>query len=471
MQSLRRTLAVRFSLTMFLALLLISLWAFLGTHFSLSRQLDESLTSAVQLEAAALAARLPIAFQSNSNDLDAFVRQINRFVTVRDSVGGVLLANAPFSHEIPVDLAGVARAQSGSRTFVTQPWGNRRIRSLYASVPEGSIPGASVVQVTASLEPLAEFERSIFFLMAATVVLGTVATIIGASWLAGSAVSPVATITAQAESVTPGTVGNRITAHADVAEFRGLVAVLNGMLERLDGALDQQRRMIADLGHDLRTPLTAMQGQIEVALRSERSSKEYRRILESCLEEVEHLHTISDGVVMLARIEAGELRPAPAPVDLLGLATDAVRRVKPRSEGRAISVEPSADDAMTIAADAKMLKLVLDHLLDNAIQHTPTDTRVVVALTTDAAGTHVSVDDNGPGIPEEVLPNLFERLYRTDAARTRAAGAGLGLTISAAIMEAHGGSIDATRSSLGGLRISLRFPQIASGPVYARETG
>ena len=197
MRSLRRTLAVRFSLTMFLALLLITLWAFLGTHFSLSRQLNQSLRSTLQLEAAALAARLPVGFQSNSTDLDAFIQQVNRFVTVWDSAGRVVLSNTRFT-DLPIDRPGFDRALAGERSIVTQQWGDRRVRSLYAPVPEGSMPRASVIQVSASLGPMADFERTFFLLMLATVILGTGATVVGASWLADSAVSPVAAITGQA---------------------------------------------------------------------------------------------------------------------------------------------------------------------------------------------------------------------------------------------------------------------------------
>jgi signal transduction histidine kinase len=458
MRSLRRTLAVRLSLTIFLALLLISLWAFLGTHYSLSRQLDESLESTLQLEAAMLAARIPIGVQPSSNDLDTYIRQVNRFVTVRDSSGIVRSANSPFALNVPVDRDNFAQALFGERKLTTQAWGTRRIRSLYAPAPSNSHDGAAVIQVAASLEPLVQVERRIFFLMLGTVLLGTAATIAGAGWLAGSAVAPIAAVTSQAEAITPGAVGNRITAHADVAEFKGLVGVLNRMLERLDGALQQQRRIIADLGHDLRTPLTAMHGEIEVALRSDRSSAEYRTVLESCLEEVEHLSSIGEALVLLARIETGELKPELAATDVSALAEDAASRVRSRAEGRDITVRGAPVDNAVAPADPKMISLVLDHLLYNAIQHTPAGTHIVVAVYTGDRQAIISVEDSGRGIPDDLLPHLFERLYRTDEARTRAAGAGLGLTISAAIVDAHAGSIHASRSDLGGLKVSIRLP-------------
>ncbi|KPJ88014.1 MAG: hypothetical protein AMS18_13900 [Gemmatimonas sp. SG8_17] len=470
MRSLRRTLAVRFSFTIFLALLLISLWAFLGTHYSLSRQLDESLKSTLQLEAATLAARLPVVFQPGSNDLDTFVRQVNRFIAVRDAAGEVLSANTIFAISLPMDSARFEHALSREQVIASHSWSGHRIRSLYAPAPAGSVGGAAVIQVAASLQPLGEVERRIFSLMLATVLLGTAATMVGAGWLARVAVEPVAAVTAQAQAITPGSMGNRITAHADVAEFKGLVGVLNQMLEGLEGAYQQQRRIIADLGHDLRTPLTAMHGEIEVALRSERTPQDYRAVLESCLEEVEHLSSIGDSLVLLARIEAGDLQPQLAPTDLTDLTNDAVGRIRSRSEGRSIRVHPTIGADATTMVDQKMIGLVLDHLLFNTVQHTPAGTRVDVTVSRCEQIVRITVADDGPGIPDYLLPHLFERLYRADAARTRSTGAGLGLTISAAIMEAHNGAITADRSELGGLQITLDLPRVtraadgAAGP-------
>ncbi len=460
MRSLRRTLAVRFSFTIFLALLLISLWAFLGTHYTLSRQIDESLKSTLQLEAAALAAQLPVVFQPGSNDLDTFVRQINRFITVRDSAGNALSANTIFALSLPVDSVPFGQALSREQVIASQLWGGHRIRSLYAPAPARSMEGAAVIQVAASLQPLGEAERRIFSLMLGTVLLGTAATMVGASWLARVAVAPVAEVTAQAQAITPGSMGNRITAHADVAEFKGLVGVLNQMLERLEGAYQQQRRIIADLGHDLRTPLTAMHGEVEVALRSERSPQDYRAVLASCLEEVEHLSSIGDSLVLLARLEAGDLQPQLAPTDLTKLVKEALRRIRSRSESRSIKLHGTVGGDTVTMADQKMIGLVLDHLLFNAVQYTPTEARVDVTVSGSERGVRITVADDGPGIPSDVLPHLFERLYRADEARTRSTGAGLGLTISAAIMEAHGGSITAGRSDLGGLQIALDLPRV-----------
>ena len=119
--------------------------------------------------------------------------------------------------------------------------------------------------------------------------------------------------------------------------------------------------------------------------------------------------------------------------------------------------------------DQKMIGLVLDHLLYNAVQHTPSGTRVDVTVSSDERSVQIAVDDDGPGISDELLPYLFERLYRADLARTRSPGAGLGLTISAAILDAHNGSIAAAPSKLGGLQVILELPRAA--PNAAPDSG
>ena len=142
------------------------------------------------------------------------------------------------------------------------------------------------------------------------VLLATAAAFVGAWWLAGSAVRPVAEITEQATKIEAGTLSQRIAAHAETGEYRGLVAVLNRMLERLDVAFRTQRRLTADVSHELRSPLTALQGEIEVALRAERTPRDYQRVLHSALEEIERLTEMSEDLLLITRIDAIEIRGA-----------------------------------------------------------------------------------------------------------------------------------------------------------------
>ncbi len=456
--SLRRTLAVRFSLTIFAALLVIALWAFLGAQRTLRTELDNGLVSALNLERDVLASGSTLPAHAGPTDFGVFVHNVNRFVVVRDVRGNILNMNTTLAGDLPIDSSSFAAARNGRISWVTTPWGDERVRSVYAPAPTNSPAGMRVVQVAASLHPLAEENREVLFLLLGTVLLGTVATAFGAVWLAGSAVQPVTEITAQAQAIEPGVSGQRITAHADVAEFHGLVGVLNSTLERLDRAYQTQRRIIADVAHDLRTPITAVRGEIEIALRSQRTPERYRATLASILEGVDHLSGINEALILLARIEAGELAPHPEPVDLATLAASAVQRVHPRAGGRALKFQRPGSGSATAFADPGMIGVLLDQLLDNAVRHTPSDTRVEAIVTANGAHVSVAVRDNGPGIADEVLPHLFERFYRADPARSRTAGPGLGLTVAAAIAQAHHGSISAANLPTGGLEVTVVLP-------------
>ncbi len=456
--SLRRTLAVRFSLTIFAALLLIALWAFLGAERTLRTELDNGLMSALNLERDVLASGNTLPAHAGSADFGAFVHNVNRFVVVRDTRGNILNMNTALAGDLPIDSASFTSARLGGTSWSTTAWGDERVRSVYGPAPTNSPPGMSVVQVAGSLHPLAEENREVLFLLLGTVLLGTVATAFGAVWLAGSAVQPVTEITEQAEAIKAGVAGQRITAHADVAEFHGLVSVLNSMLQRLDRAYQAQRRIIADAAHDLRTPITAVRGEIEIALRGQRTPEQYRATLASILEGVDHLSGINEALILLARIEARELVPHPEPVDLATLAASAVQRVHPRAGGRALRFHGPGAGSVTALVDPGMIGVLLDQLLDNAVRHTPPDTRVEAIVAGNGGNVSVAVRDNGPGIADEVLPHLFERFYRADPARSRTAGPGLGLTVAAAIAQAHHGSIHAANLPTGGLEVRVVLP-------------
>jgi signal transduction histidine kinase len=466
MQSLRRTLSVRFSLTMFLALLVIAFWAFLGARRVLRRELDQGLVAVGRIESSILAVGRAVPRQSAHLGVAAFVRDVNRFVAVRDRSGRALDVNTPLAAGLPVDTALLSQAAGGAIVWTTERWGGDPVRSVYLAVAHERSGDPRIVQVAASLAPLQTASLQVLLLMLGTVVLGTVATVFGGGWLSRSVVAPVAEIAEQAEGVLPGAVEQRITAHAEVEEFNRLVTVLNRMLERLDRGLLAQRRIIADVGHDLRTPITAMRGEVEVTLRHQRSAEQYERVLQSVLEEVNHLGTLSDTLLLLARIETGDLTPQRVSTDVQTVVAGAVQRVSPRVGGRHLRYEPAPNGGGGNAAvDGRMLGLVLDHLLDNAVRHTPPDTAVTVRLSGDEGAVAIAVEDDGEGVPEQVLPHLFERFYRGDSARGRGAGAGLGLTVAAAIVRAHGGSIRAERAEQRGLRVTVCLPREPAAPI------
>jgi signal transduction histidine kinase len=458
-RSLQATLQWRFCATMFLALALVGSWAYLGVRHTVRRQLDQALRAAGQTTIDVLGAHQSIAEHRDHVDRRQFVSEFNRLVLVRDSRGSILQVNSPLALSLPVDSAGFRIAVDGGRAWVTSNWDGEPVRTIYVGAPPGAPADAEVVQIAMSLIPLQQDLRMILLLMATTVGLASLATYLGSGWLARSALMPVAEIAAQAKAITGGGKQQRITAHANVLEFRHLIDVLNDMVGRLEEAATWHRRIVRDLAHDLRTPITALRAGAEVALWGERRPDEYRRTLGSAMEEIERLTLISDALVLLGRLESGDLQIDKVPIELADVASAAVGRVQQRIGAHVFRFTRPVVPAR-VRGDARLLGLVLDQLLDNAKRHTPPGTLVEVSIETTDGEVILYVGDNGPGVPAELLPHLFERFFRTDPARGRESGPGLGLTLVAAIVELHGGDVRAETVAGGGLRVRVELPRL-----------
>jgi two-component system OmpR family sensor kinase len=470
MRSLRRTLAVRFSATMLVALAAIAAWAYLGVRHLLREELDRTLRNAAQSQADMVAAFGSPPVHVAALDKEGFVREVNQLVVTRDSAGRILAANTEFARSLPLDAESFARARTGQAGFATGPWLGGRVRTIYLGLPPGSRMGAAVLQVAASLDPLEAMTRTALYRMLCTVLLGSLITFVGAGWLAGSAVAPVGEIAHQAKAITGGPTAERITAHADITEFGSLIEVLNQMLARFERVHHWHRRIIHDLGHDLRTPITALRAGVEVALWTERTPDEYRRALGSFLEEVDRLTLISDALVLLARLESGDLVPHLEAIDVGAVASESLARAQERVGARRLALARPTD-AVPMQGDSRLLGMVLDQLLDNAIRYSPPDATIDISVA--AQGDHVQliVEDDGPGVPDDALPHLFERFFRADTARGRDGGLGLGLTVAAAIVRLHHGIIRAERGRAAGLRVRMELParQPAPPPIAVDE--
>jgi signal transduction histidine kinase len=442
---------------MFLALALIGLWAYLGVRHIVHRQLDEGLGIAGQTIVDVLSTHRTIAEHQGQMDGRGSLLAYNRLVVVRDSSGRILQANAPLARLLTVDAGSLHTALNGGRAWATSQLAGEPIRTVYLAAPPSAPADAKVVQIAMSLNPLQQDLRSILLLMVTTVVLASMATFVGSGWLARGALAPVADIAAHAKAVTGGRQQQRITVHADVIEFIRLIEVLNGMIGRLEQATVWHRRIIRDLAHDLRTPITALRAGVEVALWGERRPDEYRRTLGSAMEEIERLTLISDALVSLGRIESGDLEIARDTVELADVAAGAVGRMQQRIGAHVFRfTRPVAPSPLI--GDARLLGLALDQLLDNAKRHTPPGTRVDVSIQPSDNSISLAVEDNGPGVSPELLPHLFEHFFRADSARGRESGPGLGLTLVAAIVELHGGEVRAERVNGGGLRVRIELP-------------
>jgi signal transduction histidine kinase len=289
----------------------------------------------------------------------------------------------------------------------------------------------------ASLEDRDDALRS---LLAQLLVVGPLALVlssIGGYFLAAAALRPVEAMRREAEAVSGSEPGRRLTLTPANDEIRRLGDTLNGMLERLELALERERRFVADASHELRTPLAMLRTELELALRRERTPEEMEQALRSASEETERLSQLAEDLLVLARAQAGELpvrREEVSAGELLGgLRERFLQRAS--DEGREIAVDTK--EHFTIFVDRLRLEQALGDLVDNALRHG--GGRIVLEPRRHGASIELHVRDEGTGFSTGFIEHAFEPFSRGDAART-GGGAGLGLAIVDVIARAHGGS-------------------------------
>jgi signal transduction histidine kinase len=231
------------------------------------------------------------------------------------------------------------------------------------------------------------------------------------------------------------------------------------MLGRLDAAFRQVRQFSADASHELQTPLTILKGEIEVALRAPRNPEEYQRVLTSALEECDRLVHLVDGLLLLARADAGVLRMDRQPVDLDQLVAEVFEHAHILAEPQAVKLCLGALAPLTIEGDAAHLRRLLLNLIDNGIKYTPPGGSVTLALGREVGWAVLRVSDTGIGLSPEEQGHIFQRFYR--AANTplqHQEGAGLGLCIAQSIAEAHGGHLHVESAPGRGSTFTVLLP-------------
>jgi two-component system, OmpR family, phosphate regulon sensor histidine kinase PhoR len=239
----------------------------------------------------------------------------------------------------------------------------------------------------------------------------------------------------------------------------GAVVVIHDLTDvrRLEA---MRRDFVANVSHELKTPLTSISGYAETVLTDTPDLETTRRFLTTILANARRMQRLVDNLLDLARLEAGHWQPMREPVDVADVAENAWDSVREGSRAQAIQFELDvAPDAATVYADADAVRLVLTNLFDNSIRYTPPGGRIVCRSTLDGANVALAVADTGTGILREHLPRVFERFYRADPSRSREeGGTGLGLAIVKHLVEAHGGRVSADSERGVGTTITCWFP-------------
>jgi len=260
-----------------------------------------------------------------------------------------------------------------------------------------------------------------------------------------------------AAAVTAQSLDRRLPTQAVPAELADLATTLNEMLERLEDAFRRLSDFSSDLAHELRTPISNLMMQTQVALSRPRDADSYRDILESNAEEHERLARMISDMLFLAKAENGLAIVHREPVDLAREVHDLFDFYEALADERTIRLEMQG--AGVVQGDRLMLRRALNNLLSNALRHTPAGGHVAVTIVRQEGLLALTVENTGEMIPAQHLARLFERFYRADPSRQHASGegTGLGLVITQAILYAHKGDV-AVASQPGSTSFSLRFP-------------
>jgi two-component system, OmpR family, sensor kinase len=292
---------------------------------------------------------------------------------------------------------------------------------------------------------------------------GLVALAVGllGGWLISTRIlRPLATISATAASISATNLSRRLDTRNVDRELAELAGVLNEMFGRLEASFERQVRFTADASHELRTPLAVLYSHAELALARPRSEEDYRDTLQSCLSAAARMRALVDGLLTLARADAGRLELARQPLDLCRVAEEVAEQYAQQATQVGVTLAADVPERpVRVSGDAVFLARVAENLLANALRHTLAGGQVRVSVAEEGGRALLSVTDTGCGIPTEDQPRIFERFLRVDKARSRASGgSGLGLAICKSLVEAHGGTIRFTSQPGQGTTFVVDLP-------------
>jgi len=286
-----------------------------------------------------------------------------------------------------------------------------------------------------------------------------VVAIVGGWWLMRRSLAPLEALTRAIERTHERNLHERLPRTGNADELDRLTQVFNDMTARLDQAFERIRDFTLHASHELKTPLTVMQGELETACREESLTESQREWMASLVDEVQRLAKIVDGLSLLTKADAGQVPFVMETVQMDALVRDAVEDARLLGYSDRIEVHLAACDPVPVRGDRHRLRQVLLNLVDNAVKYNVPGGSVTVSLRRAGALLTLTLENTGAGIPPDELPKVFSRFYRGDASHSSAVeGSGLGLSIAQWIVEAHGGRISMESRQGGPTTVTVRMP-------------
>jgi heavy metal sensor kinase len=464
------TLALRTRLTVFYTIVFgVLLTAIAAVSYrALAQQLDSDATAGVIELTNGLHGYLhfengPPEVQYDSSDPQetAFVQRATRFYQIYDAATGALLVQSD-----AIEPLGLTFTPAEVKSFHDAPrlhdiqtdYG--RIRLTNSVLTAG--PGRSyLLQVGASLAAMDSALRRFLQLLLWTVPAGLFVAVLAGRWIATVALAPLLRFAGAARSIDVTNLRQRLPVRGVRDELDDVAQAFNETLGRVEDAVGEMRQFSTALAHELRTPIAALRGEIELAAMKPDAGDAGRRTAASQLEELDKLKRLIDQLLTLARAESGQIPLSREPVDLGALAASVVEQVEAVAQASGLELRCEVADQVLVKGDAEWLERLLLNLLDNAFKFTPRGGRVVVRVSADDREARLEVSDTGIGMTHDVMSHVLERFYRADPARSSSArGVGLGLSLVKWIADRHDGVIQMTSEPGGGSTFSIHIKKI-----------
>ena len=400
------------------------------------------------------------------NPQDSFVvERLRRVFMLADESGKVLDTSPAYTvigPERPEVIARVLRSRTPVWETRQDPWGLAyRIREgLFLEQNQHRYFVAIGRSLALNNEIVAHFTWLYFSILPFFVMIGGLL-----GWLLTKrALQPLNEVARTSETITGANLSLRIPLRGAGDELDRLIDTFNRMIERLESSFRQMRQFTADVSHELRTPITAVRGQLEVALMTAKSEEQLREAILTALEETERLSHFVQAMLQLSQAESGQLVLRMEPHDLCLIAREVLEQFKIPADEEGLQLVAQLPPECSAEVDRIQFGRLLSNLLSNAIRYTPRGGQVRLELDQRASGVEIAVEDTGRGIPAEHLSRIFERFYRvpnTDSSDSR--GLGLGLSFVAWIVKAHKGQIQVSSTPGRGSRFVVTLPRTSLG--------
>lgn len=441
--SARLTLWYGLSLLILLSLFVIFLYT--SFHVSLHRDFEEQLRRDEERVRGAIEIGTGGPLLQEGEALRSVALQTEgaagTFVRLFDPSGTIVYRSPNFDDQPVLEPA---LPQTVEPEVVGRTWQGAPARSRYVPLVDERGRLAGSLEVTRLESTLHRELHRLRWLLALGVLLGVAVAIASGYGLARRALRPVATLTGAAREIEAGDLGRRLPSDFGARdELTDLAETLNALLARLDASFERERHFRADAAHEMFTPISALQSEIDVALLRPREAAYYRETLDTLRGHVQRLAGLVEGLLRLSRAEAGEAAMQER-ADASEVVRHVTERLQSQADARCVRLVCDLAAEVPAAVGAAHLEAIAENVIDNAIKYTPPEGVVTVTTAVEGNEAIVRVSDTGVGFSEEEAARLFDRFYRADArAVQQVRGSGLGLSIVKAVVDTYEGRIAA----------------------------